>query len=214
MIATLFWGTMVVASEYDDGVACLRRNEFDRAIDHLTKAIEANPSRAVAYAQRGIAYTQQGDFKQAERDFDRALRFGPNHVVLLHRGIMFAKQKKYKSAIENFDAALRASNIFRTPSCSAGWPLFSCGNMTRPPSILTRSSESTSSSLQVTQRGGLCGSPNTITLVLRLTFMKPFALILGMLGRELNWRGFWQPAVKTSFGTAMRLSNKPKPPAS
>ena len=58
-------------AEYHEklGVFLARANEPDDAIDHLTKAIELNPSAKDAYFYRGIVHKFRDEFSEAQADF-------------------------------------------------------------------------------------------------------------------------------------------------
>jgi protein O-mannosyl-transferase len=56
------------------GKVILDEGRIDEAIMHFTKAVEANPSYALAYLNRGFAYYFKYDFPAAREAFERAIQ--------------------------------------------------------------------------------------------------------------------------------------------
>lgn len=61
---------------YCYGTFCARMQENDRAIELLTKAIEADPQLSYAYYNRGLANLAAGRAQQAKADFSKAGELG------------------------------------------------------------------------------------------------------------------------------------------
>jgi tetratricopeptide (TPR) repeat protein len=102
---------------YNDlGSRRLRIGDTKGAIKDFTKAIEINPSFAVAYANRGSSWRIEGDCKKAINDFNEALRINPENqkirrVSYLGRGWCLAEQGYKKQAIEDLNRAGSAAGI-------------------------------------------------------------------------------------------------------
>jgi tetratricopeptide (TPR) repeat protein len=63
--------------DYDNrGTTYLLKGEYDRAITEFNKAIEINPSLAMAYDNRATAYYMKGEHKKAWDDFHKAQSLG------------------------------------------------------------------------------------------------------------------------------------------
>jgi tetratricopeptide (TPR) repeat protein len=56
-------------------------DQYKRAINDYTRAIELDPEDAMAYNNRGIAYADLGQYKQAIRDYDRAIELNPEYAA-------------------------------------------------------------------------------------------------------------------------------------
>jgi tetratricopeptide (TPR) repeat protein len=69
----------------DRGLVYLDRQEYDRAIVDLTKAIELDPRWTSAYKWRGTAYFYTGRNDRAIADFDTAIRLDPTSGELYWR---------------------------------------------------------------------------------------------------------------------------------
>ena len=54
---------------------------YDEAIEECNKAIQLDPSRAVAYNNRGQAYTEKGKYDLAIADCNKAIELDPNLAV-------------------------------------------------------------------------------------------------------------------------------------
>ncbi len=55
------------------GAAYYYKNDMDRAIMDYNRALQLDPTMAVAYANRGLAYYKKRNLTQATDDFKRAL---------------------------------------------------------------------------------------------------------------------------------------------
>ena len=56
------------------------KGDYDRAIEAFTKAVEVNPSYAVAYNNRGLAYNNIGEFDRAIADYTKAIELKPDFI--------------------------------------------------------------------------------------------------------------------------------------
>jgi lipoprotein NlpI len=67
-----------VIFHYSKADAALRRGNFDRAADHLSKVIQVAPNNAAAYNDRGVARQGMGDYRGAIDDFNKAIAIAPD----------------------------------------------------------------------------------------------------------------------------------------
>jgi Tfp pilus assembly protein PilF len=58
---------------------CVEDGDILGAIQHLDRAIEAQPNYAHFYAERASFYAQIGDIRQAIADYDRAIAIQPDN---------------------------------------------------------------------------------------------------------------------------------------
>jgi len=65
-------------SANNDGLVFNNQGEYHEAIVAFTKAIELEPSLAIAYNYRGWAYTKLGQYEQATADYNRAAELDPS----------------------------------------------------------------------------------------------------------------------------------------
>jgi len=61
------------------GVAYMKTDRVNLALDDFEKAIELNPTYRRAYHLRGIAYHMKGAREKALRDFDKAIELDPEY---------------------------------------------------------------------------------------------------------------------------------------
>jgi tetratricopeptide (TPR) repeat protein len=58
------------------GIAYMNKGQHDQAISDYTKALEINPSLAVAYINRGIAYYFKREYEKSWKDVEKAQSLG------------------------------------------------------------------------------------------------------------------------------------------
>ena len=61
---------------YCYGTFCARMKDYDKAIELLSKALEADPRMSYAYYNRGLAYLETGKVQQAKADLSKAGELG------------------------------------------------------------------------------------------------------------------------------------------
>lgn len=89
------------------GVARGKRNDYARAIQDWSKAIELLPGYPEPHCNRGIAYGRKGDYDLALHDFSKAIELKPGFAEAFHnRGNVFVGLRDYVRAIQDFDRAI------------------------------------------------------------------------------------------------------------
>jgi rhomboid protease GluP len=77
----------------------LQAGEFDQAIEHLEKALEADPGSAVGHYYLGIAYAEKGIYEDAIAAYTQAISLDPQFAEAhLNRGIAYALTGQYEKA--------------------------------------------------------------------------------------------------------------------
>lgn len=80
---------------------------FDKAIELMTRAIEADPTFTLAIVSRGAAYLKMDMLDQAQDDFNRAVEIDPDYARGYHmRGLISEKRGDNHAALADFDRAL------------------------------------------------------------------------------------------------------------
>ncbi|HEY9785615.1 MAG TPA: tetratricopeptide repeat protein [Candidatus Obscuribacterales bacterium] len=75
------------------------------AINDLSKAIQADPYYAAAYAERGICYMDLKNYERARMDLDRAIQLNPRcGDALFARGKLMLETNRPQAAISDFRA--------------------------------------------------------------------------------------------------------------
>ncbi|HEX9882772.1 MAG TPA: tetratricopeptide repeat protein, partial [Desulfobaccales bacterium] len=77
--------------------------DWDQAIADCTRALELNPTYALAYSSRGSSYLKKGDWDRALADYNRALELNPNDVrSLFNKALVFDKAGRKQEALEAY----------------------------------------------------------------------------------------------------------------
>lgn len=91
---------------YNQGDACFKKGETDRAIAAFTRAIEKNPRFVNAYYYRGMAYHRKKDHNRAVADYTRAIEINPQYAVAhAERALIYLIMKEYDKAWEDVHKA-------------------------------------------------------------------------------------------------------------
>jgi Flp pilus assembly protein TadD len=61
------------------GRKALEAKDFNGAVGHFTKAVEAEPKNADAHSMLGYSYRKQGTFDKSMESYQRALKLDSNH---------------------------------------------------------------------------------------------------------------------------------------
>jgi protein O-mannosyl-transferase len=83
-------------------------NQYDKAIESYSKAIEIDPKEFKAYGNRGKAYFDTGKADEALADLNISLGLKPDHVEnLANRGAVLASKSRYNEALIDLDKAIK-----------------------------------------------------------------------------------------------------------
>ena len=89
------------------GVAFLRKEQIDNAIEDFGRVVSMNDNNMRAHYFRGIAYMSRNDFKNAIDDFNKTIELKPDHgTAFFARGTAYAQLGDAKEAAKNFKTAL------------------------------------------------------------------------------------------------------------
>jgi tetratricopeptide (TPR) repeat protein len=100
------------SGNFREGYQALLRKDYDKAIAHLTRAIEigdlTRANQALAYHYRGALYLKRERVGEAIADLDRALTLNPRLATAYgDRGIAHRKNGDYELAIADYGEAIR-----------------------------------------------------------------------------------------------------------
>lgn len=107
---------------YNLGVYEAKQGNYEKAIDHFSKAIEKNPEDHNAYFNR--AYFQQilgGKEKRVIADYSKSLKLNPNdNEAYMNRGTVFMKIGKVDNAISDFKKSIELVSDYSSPYLNLG----------------------------------------------------------------------------------------------
>ena len=93
---------------YNRGIACGKKNDYDRAILKFDLATRLKPDYALAFNNRGFTYRLKGDYDKAIRDYDEAIRLKSGYALAyLNRGFAYRLKGDEDQAIQDFKEAIR-----------------------------------------------------------------------------------------------------------
>ena len=99
--------SVVAQAHYNRGVAYAQGDDYDRAIEDYTKAMELNPNLAEAHHNRGVTYGKKEEYDLAIGDFNRAIELNPNLAeAYYNRGGAYVRIGNYEYAITDCTKAI------------------------------------------------------------------------------------------------------------
>jgi type IV pilus assembly protein PilF len=108
-------GNEVAVANLNLGIEYMRRGEYERALEKLDKARQADPSYAFTYNTYGVLYQQLGDTARAEQNFKKALQLAPgNSSTLNNYGRFLCQRGRQEEALKAF-AEAAANPLYETP---------------------------------------------------------------------------------------------------
>ncbi len=107
---------------FEEGAFYLVKQEFDKALEYLTKAIEADANFTKAYQARAAIYLKLERLDEAESDLKRALELEPKNARLYYRlGQVFyrrsqldekSRERHLEKALELFNKAIDLDPLY------------------------------------------------------------------------------------------------------
>ncbi|CAG0976145.1 TPR repeat-containing protein YrrB [Anaerolineae bacterium] len=84
-----------------------QQDNYTRAIEDNSRAIELDPNKADYYYSRGLSYQEKQDYDHAIADYNRAIELDPNQAKYYYsRGLSYHNAKFYGYAIGDYDRAI------------------------------------------------------------------------------------------------------------
>lgn len=112
-IISQLMGFFSYKSDYDTGIAALRKGSNDIARAAFSKCIQTNRQSTAAYFYRALSEARTGDNEGAAEDFDKVLAKDPKNVfALAGRCALKTAAKDYKMAIADAQAILTVDPSF------------------------------------------------------------------------------------------------------
>jgi len=89
------------------GFAYGQLDEYPKALNDFTKALELDPKYTKAYAFRGAVYGELGEYKKAINDYNEAIELDPKFATVYYtRGAAYLNLGKYQKAIDDFTKSI------------------------------------------------------------------------------------------------------------
>lgn len=99
--------TREVRTDFDAAMSHIKAEEYDAAIELLTKVVQAVPDAAVAHIDIALAYKQTGKLKQAEESLQQALGAEPdNPVANSELALLYRKTGRFPQARQLYEKIL------------------------------------------------------------------------------------------------------------
>lgn len=100
--------------QYQKGMESVARNEPDKAIDHLKRAVTLHPAFGLALNELGVQYLKKGELDKAAEVLVKAIQVAPEAPEpSLNYGIVLLQQKKFADAqVQLRDAVKKNDNAF------------------------------------------------------------------------------------------------------
>jgi len=96
---------------YEKGMESAGRNEPEKAIDNLKRAIELYPEFALALNELGVQYLKKGELDKAAEVLARAVQLAPDAPEpSLNYGIVLLQQKKFEEAEKQLRVAVKKND--------------------------------------------------------------------------------------------------------
>jgi tetratricopeptide (TPR) repeat protein len=95
-------------SKRKEGNESFRREEYVKALEFYTEAIEYLPGDSLTYTNRALTYLKMGQFEEAMEDCDKAIKFKEDSLKpYLYKGKCLFMLDKENEAKDWFDSALQ-----------------------------------------------------------------------------------------------------------
>ena len=97
------------------GIEYMRRGEYEKALDRLTKATSADPRYYATYNVLGLLYQQLGDMTNAEKNFKKALSLNDQDSRTMNNyGLFLCRNHRIDEAEAIFNRATE-NPLYNTP---------------------------------------------------------------------------------------------------
>ena len=92
---------------YTRGYSYYELDEYEKAVEDFSEAIEIDPYDADAYIMRGLSYHKLGENKKAVDDYTKAIHLKPDYFNAYNdRAIIYDQLGEYEKAVEDLTKAI------------------------------------------------------------------------------------------------------------
>lgn len=114
---------------YQKGMESVARNETEKAIEHLRRAVALYPNFGLALNELGVQYLKRGDLDKAEEVLVKVIQLSPDAAEpRLNYGICLLQQKKFTAAEVQLREAVKKNDYAFTAHLYLGITLISFKN--------------------------------------------------------------------------------------
>ncbi len=86
----------------------MEKNNYDKAIEDYSQAIQINPKLAEAHNSRGIAYEKKGGYDKAIEDYSQAIQINSKYYdAYNNRGMAYYDKGEYEKAVADYTQVIR-----------------------------------------------------------------------------------------------------------
>lgn len=97
-------------AHFDEGEKALSAQEFQKAVDKYTLAINEGKKDAKTYGGRALALAYLGKFAESVKDYNRGIKLNSSDSEAIYgRGAVYVRLGEHKKAIQDFDRRLKAA---------------------------------------------------------------------------------------------------------
>ncbi len=103
------------------GLSKYKSGDFSAAVEDFTRAVDVDPTNALAYYYRGIAFEDLDDPYSAIEDYTKAIEINPSYAEAYNnRGCLMVKEGDYEEAIKDFTKAIKIKPDYATAYFNRG----------------------------------------------------------------------------------------------
>lgn len=105
----------IAVANYNVGVEYIRQGNYDKALDRLTRARDAEPGYIPIYNALGVAYQNLGEARNAEESFKRALKLNAKDPDILNNYGQFLCKADRGAEADKYFMQAASDPLYQTP---------------------------------------------------------------------------------------------------
>jgi Tfp pilus assembly protein PilF len=90
-----------------EGMLWFTKGDYEKSIEHLSRALKSDPKQMLAYMTRGVAYLKTDKAGRAVDDFDKVIELDGDYDRAYHlRGVAYTELGRLERSLKDFDRAI------------------------------------------------------------------------------------------------------------